>query len=182
MLQQEVMIEKVRVLCERDERVVAVHQYGYHALGQGDRFSDIEFYLFFEDEALGSLDEEAWVSQIALPELYYVNEFGNGTAIFENLIRGEFHFEPYSQVELVDAWETAWFPSLESAVLVDKSDEPRCSHAVRYCWPSLCALRHKPRDTGVPRAWQTSPRGRCGLGSVSAKQGCVNRGRWQQGS
>jgi lincosamide nucleotidyltransferase B/F len=123
MLQQEVMIEKVCELCERDERLVAALMYGSFALGQGDRFSDIEFYLFVADEALESLDEEAWVSQIAPLELYYVNEFGNGTAIFENLVRGEFHFEGASNMELVDSWETAWFPTLESAVLVDKSGE-----------------------------------------------------------
>src|SRR5919107_3390033 len=123
MLAQEVMIEKVRELCNRDERVVAALMYGSFALGQGDRFSDIEFYLFFDEEALGDLEEQAWVGQIAPLELYYVNEFGNGTAIFENLVRGEFHFEAASDVGLVDAWETAWFPSLESAVLVDKSGE-----------------------------------------------------------
>ena len=115
MFRQEVMIEKVRELCEEDERVVAVLMYGSFALTQGDRFSDIEFYLFFEDEALESLDEEAWVRQIAPLELYYANEFGNDTAIFENLVRDEFHFEPFSKVVLVDAWETAWFPSLRSA-------------------------------------------------------------------
>jgi lincosamide nucleotidyltransferase B/F len=134
MLQQEIMIEKVRELCERDERMVAVLMYGSFALGQGDRFSDIEFYLFFENETLESfLDEEAWVSQIAPVELYYVNEFGNGTAIFENLIRGEFHFESVSNMGLVDSWETAWFPTLESAVLVDKSGElsRRVSRLVR---------------------------------------------------
>ena len=70
MLQQEVMIEKVRELCERDERVVAALMYGSFTLGQGDRFSDIEFYLFFEDKALEGLDEEAWVGQIAPAELY----------------------------------------------------------------------------------------------------------------
>jgi hypothetical protein len=32
-LQQEVMIEKVRALCERDERVVAALMYGSLALG-----------------------------------------------------------------------------------------------------------------------------------------------------
>ncbi len=133
MLQQEVMIEKVRGLCQRDERVVAALVYGSFALGQGDRFSDIEFYLFFDDEALGGLEEEAWASQIAPLELYYINEFGNATAIFENLVRGEFHFESYSNVGLVDTWETAWFPSLESAVLVDKSGElsRRVSRLVR---------------------------------------------------
>lgn len=123
MLQQEVMIEKVCELCGRDDRVVAALMYGSFALGQGDRFSDIEFYLFFEDKALEDVSQEAWVSKIASPMLYYVNEFGNGTAVFENLIRGEFHFERASDVALIDAWETAWFPSLDSAVLVDKNGE-----------------------------------------------------------
>ena len=133
MLQQEIMIEKVRELSELDERVVATLMYGSFALCQGDRFSDIEFYLFFDDEASEGLEEEAWIRQIAPLELYYVNEFGNGSAIFENLVRGEFHFEAASNVGLVDAWETAWFPSLESAVLVDKNGElsRRVSRLVR---------------------------------------------------
>jgi lincosamide nucleotidyltransferase B/F len=121
MLQQEAMIERVRELCEHDGRVVAALMYGSFALGQGDRFSDIEFYLFFEEEALRGLDEAAWVSQIAPLGLYYVNEFDNGIAIFENLVRGEFHFEAASNVGVVEEWETAWFPSLDSAVLVDKA-------------------------------------------------------------
>jgi len=123
MLQQEAMIERVRELCEDDERVVATLMYGSFALGQGDRFSDVEFYVFFDDESMEGLEEEAWVAQIAPLYLYYVNEFGNGTAIFENLIRGEFHFEAASNVGLVEEWETAWFPSLECAVLVDRDGE-----------------------------------------------------------
>jgi lincosamide nucleotidyltransferase B/F len=123
MLPQEAMIERVRELCDQDERVVSALMYGSFALGQGDRFSDIEFYLFFAEQASERLHEEAWVGQIAPLALYYVNEFGNGTAIFDNLVRGEFHFEAASDVGLVDAWESAWFPSLESAVLVDKNGE-----------------------------------------------------------
>ena len=123
MLPQEVMIERVRELCDQDECVVSALMYGSFALGEGDRFSDIEFYLFFADGASEGLQEEAWVGQIAPLALYYVNEFGNSTAIFENLVRGEFHFEAASNVGLVDAWESAWFPSLESAVLVDKNGE-----------------------------------------------------------
>ena len=123
MLAQEVMIEKVRELCNRDERIVSALMYGSFALGQGDRFSDIEFYLFFADDVSEGLQEEAWVGQIAPLALYYVNEFGNGTAIFENLVRGEFHFEAASNVGLVGAWESAWFPTLESAVLVDKNGQ-----------------------------------------------------------
>jgi lincosamide nucleotidyltransferase len=141
MLQQEVMIEKVRQLCDQDERLVAALMYGSFALGQGDRFSDIEFYLFFEDEALEGLGEEAWVSRIASLDLYYVNEFGHGTAVFGNLIRGEFHFEAASNVGLVDAWETAWFPSLENAVLVDKTGELSLR---------VSGLVRRPPDMGTP--------------------------------
>jgi lincosamide nucleotidyltransferase B/F len=138
MLPQEVMIERVRELCDQDGRLVSALMYGSFALGQGDRFSDIEFYLFFESAALEGLDEEAWVSQIAPLGLYYVNEFGNGTAIFENLVRGEFHFEAASNEGLVDSWEAAWFPSLESVVLVDKNGEltSRVGRLVR-CPPDL---------------------------------------------
>ena len=82
MLEQVTMIEKVRELCEQDDRVMSALMYGSFALSQGDRFSDIEFYLFFRDRALDEVDEEAWVAQIAPVELYYINEFGNGTAIF----------------------------------------------------------------------------------------------------
>jgi lincosamide nucleotidyltransferase len=134
MLLQEAMIERVRELCYQDERVVSALMYGSFALGEGDRFSDIEFYLFFVDGATEGLREEAWVAQIAPLEFYYVNEFGNGTAIFENLVRGEFHFEAASNVGLVEAWESAWFPSLESAVLVDKNGQlfDRVGRLVRF--------------------------------------------------
>jgi lincosamide nucleotidyltransferase len=123
MLQQQIMIEKVRDACERDDRLVSVLMYGSFAQGGGDEFSDIEFYLFFRDEAVEEVDQEAWVSQIAPVELYYVNEFSNGTAVFENLVRGEFHFEKASNRRIIDAWEVLWFPSLDSAVLVDKDGE-----------------------------------------------------------
>jgi lincosamide nucleotidyltransferase B/F len=123
MLQQEIMIERLREVCERDGRLVAALMYGSFALGQGDEYSDIEFYLFFSDEALGDVNQEAWLAQVSPVALYYVNEFGNGAAIFDNLVRGEFHFERASDVGLVDAWETAYLPSLESTVLADKDGE-----------------------------------------------------------
>ncbi len=93
MLRQETMIRKVREACEQDDRLVSALMYGSFALGEGDEFSDIEFYLFFRDDSLEGIDEEAWVSQAAPVWLYSVNEFGSGTAIFEGLVRGEFHFE-----------------------------------------------------------------------------------------
>ena len=123
MLQQEAIIGKVREACERDDRLVSALMYGSFALDEGDEFSDVEFYLFFRDDSLEGIDQEAWVSQGASVWLYYVNEFGNGTAIFEGLVRGEFHFERASDRCLVDEWEVASFPSLESVMIADKDGE-----------------------------------------------------------
>src|SRR5919199_3608651 len=98
-LPQEEMIKRVRELCQEEDRLVAAMMYGSFAQGEGDEFSDIEFILFFEDEALEGLDQREWVSRISPVGLYFVNEYGNGTAIFENLVRGEFHFECASDIE-----------------------------------------------------------------------------------
>ncbi len=45
MLIQEVMIERVRELCHADRRVTGAFMYGSFTLGEGDEFSDIEFYV-----------------------------------------------------------------------------------------------------------------------------------------
>jgi lincosamide nucleotidyltransferase len=124
-LLQEEMIERVRVLCHEEDRLVAAMMYGSFAQGEGDEFSDIEFILFFEDGALRSLDREAWVSRVAPVELYFVNEFGVGTAIFDNMIRGEFHFDRASDIPKIDeSWkETDWFPSLGATLVLDRTGE-----------------------------------------------------------
>ena len=123
MLRQEKMILKVREACERDDSLVSALMYGSFALGEGDGFSDIEFYLFFRDDALDETDQESWVAQVAPVRLYYTNEFGSGTAIFEGLVRGEFHFEAASNRNLIDAWEGVSFPSLGAAIVADKDGE-----------------------------------------------------------
>lgn len=126
MLQQEVMIERVRRVCEEDERLVAAMMYGSFAQGEGDEFSDIEFVLFFDDEVAGDLDQEEWVSGISPVELYFVNEYGNGTAIFENLVRGEFHFDRASDMEeIVDESmrDTDWLPLLDATLVLDRTGE-----------------------------------------------------------
>ncbi|MCL4879319.1 MAG: lincosamide nucleotidyltransferase Lnu(F) [Anaerolineae bacterium] len=98
MLPQKEMIERVKQLCKQDERLVAAMMYGSFTQGEGDEYSDIEFSLYFQDDKLSSVDKLAWVSQVAPVLLFFTNEFGVETAIFDNLIRGEFHFEPASQM------------------------------------------------------------------------------------
>ena len=122
MLAQRQLIERVRQLCVQDERLVAAMMYGSFAKGSGDAFSDIEFVLFFLDEALVTLDPKEWLAQVAPFELCFVNEFGVTAVIFTNLIRGEFHFDKISEVNVVTTWRDADnFPVLESTLVVDKT-------------------------------------------------------------
>jgi lincosamide nucleotidyltransferase len=126
MLKQEAMIERVRRVCQEDGRLAAAMMYGSFAQGEGDEFSDIEFVLFFNDEDLGDVDQEEWVSRISPVELYFVNEYGNGTAIFENLVRGEFQFDGASEIEEIvgEAMRDAdWLPSLEETLVLDRTGE-----------------------------------------------------------
>lgn len=124
MIEQQKMIQKVRQICREDERLVAALMYGSFTRDEGDAYSDIEFVLFFRDDAHARIDPREWVSRIAPVETYFVNEFGNGTAIFSNLVRGEFHFDRASDVRLVEGWKsTAWFPSLATTIMVDRTGE-----------------------------------------------------------
>jgi lincosamide nucleotidyltransferase len=126
MLQQQSMIERTRRVCREDRRLVAAMMYGSFAQNEGDEFSDIEFILFFEDDELADLDQEEWVSKISPVGLYFVNEYGNGTAIFENLVRGEFHFDSASDIQAVvgESMRGAdWLPSLEDTLILDRTGE-----------------------------------------------------------
>lgn len=123
MLPQHHMIERVRALCHSDARLDAAMMYGSFTRGEGDAFSDIEFLLFFDDEAFASVNPRAWLSQIAQVEMLYANEFGITTVIFDNLIRGEFHFHRLADLEAVAApWPgLVTFPSLDATLIADKS-------------------------------------------------------------
>ncbi len=103
-LPQHTMIRKVKQLCQKDERLVAALMYGSFTQGEGDALSDIEFHLFFRDGELDALDQAAWTSQVAPLTVFFTNEFGTKVAIFDNLVRGEFHFEPAANMKEVRAW------------------------------------------------------------------------------
>ncbi len=125
MLQQEVMIERVRRVCHEDGRLVAAMMYGSFAQGHGDGLSDIEFVLFHE-HVLDDRDQEKWVSRVAPVGLYFTNEYGVGTAIFDNLVRGEFHFYHFSKMgEIVgpSMRDTDWLPSLDATLVLDRTGE-----------------------------------------------------------
>jgi lincosamide nucleotidyltransferase len=134
-LPQQALIERLRQRCRQDGRLVAAMLYGSCARNEADRFSDIDTILFFRDESLAEIDQRAWVSRIAPLELYYHNEFGIGVAIFSNLVRAEFHFDPASKMADIESWQgQTWFPSLEGPLLVDKTGQLRV-HLQRLVGP-----------------------------------------------
>ena len=126
MLQQEAIIERVQHVRQEDERLAAAMMYGSFAKGEGDGLSDIEFKLFFDNAALENLDLEEWISRISPVEMnfvneYFVNEYDNGTAIFDNLVRGDFYFDCASDVARID-WsrkDTDWLPALEDTLILE---------------------------------------------------------------
>ena len=121
MLQEE-MIARVREICQADEKVSGAWMYGSFTKGEGDKYSDIEFLIYLDDAAHAGFEPIPWLAQIAPVALYFVNEFEVGTAIFENLVRGEFHFDRTSDMpKLRDYGLISGFPPVEAMLITDKT-------------------------------------------------------------
>ncbi|RAL25172.1 hypothetical protein DL240_02880 [Lujinxingia litoralis] len=98
--------------------------FGSFAIDEGDAFSDIEFALFIQDERFDTFPQHTWLQQIHPVAAYFIDDFGHHTALFENGVRGEFHFMRASEMSVVESWKGyAWFPSLDAAVVLDRSGE-----------------------------------------------------------
>lgn len=118
------MIDRLRELCSQDPDLRAAMLYGSFPLGEADEFSDIDCLLYFRETALPAIDRREWISRLAPLLLFYQNEFGNWAAVFENIVRGEFHFYPESKMADLDGFAgSLWFPSAQTAVLVDKNGD-----------------------------------------------------------
>ena len=131
---QRSMIERARVVCQADERVVAGLMYGSFTRGEGDEHSDIEFALFFEEDVLPQLDQRAWLAQIAPVLAYFGDSHGHHTALFAGLIRGEFHFKPASPRRP------------PSRGMLSGAATPGCPRPRKRCWstgPERCAKRSR---------------------------------------
>lgn len=110
-------IEAVRHKAFLDEAVSAVLMYGSFIKGEGDQYSDVEFYLFCRRD----FDHRTWVADIAPLALFFQNEFGTEVAVFESLLRGEFHFMSVRDIGVVKSWEgLTSFEYADKMNLVDK--------------------------------------------------------------
>ncbi len=120
---QEIMLNRLRELCQADKWIVAALLYGSFTTGEADAFSDIECVLFFDPQVLPTINKQAWVDQIAPTLLFFADDFGHYTALFDNLVRGEFHFDSAEDMRKVESWKgNAWFPSVEATLLVDRTE------------------------------------------------------------
>ena len=111
------MINKIKSIALDDELISSILMYGSFIKDEGDQYSDIEFYIFFSED----FDHQKWVNQINKTMLYFINEHGTEVAIFENLIRGEFHFHHISERKVIQTWEgLTSFEYHQNMILVDK--------------------------------------------------------------
>src|SRR5690554_2331463 len=113
------MIDKTKSIAEEDENVSAVFMYGSFTKNEGDQYSDIEFYVFLKNKE--DFLAKKWVNQIYPVSLYFTNEYGSEVVIFENMVRGEFHFLKADEIGIIKSWEgIVAFSDFRQMNLVDK--------------------------------------------------------------
>ena len=123
---QEEMIDQVRRLCHQDKRITAALMYGSFTTGEGDEFSDIEFYIFINNADSQRFNHADWVGQIAPVALYFVSHLGHERAIFENLVRGEFHFQRASEMASIRQYKQFMgISDPDSMLILDRTGELR---------------------------------------------------------
>ncbi|WP_410772137.1 nucleotidyltransferase [Fontibacillus sp. BL9] len=123
MFLQKQIIQSVKTNCERDSNVTSCMMYGSFTKGEGDPYSDVEFYIFIKDDQFETFQSRQWIAEIAAYDLMFHNEYGTEVVIFSNLIRGEFHFLPESQIEVIKTFKpTGVFPDTESMFIYDTTE------------------------------------------------------------
>ncbi len=124
MLLQQEMIEQFRSAFHTDERITAALMFGSFATGEGDQYSDIEFAIFIEDTHYDTFDPEKFLNAVSPLAAYFLDDFGHHTALFQNTIRGEFHFMRTSEIPVIAGWKGyGWFPHLEDGVILDRTGQ-----------------------------------------------------------
>lgn len=122
MLLQENLINKFKEKCERDIRISACMMYGSFTKGEGDQYSDIEFYIFLKDKQVHGFKSSDWLMDVEPYDLLFFNEFGTEVVVFSNFIRGEFHFLSESDMNIIKSFkDTGVFPDTESMFIYDST-------------------------------------------------------------
>ncbi|MFC9930952.1 nucleotidyltransferase domain-containing protein [Streptomyces sp. NPDC127190] len=115
-------IARLRQLAHADTRLEGVLLYGSWTLGEADAHSDIEAYLYIQDDRLADFDGPAFLAQLAPLQLCYTNMHGILSVVFDDLMRGEFHLTPAGPgIDEVPTWRgMVHLPRPDDAVLLDR--------------------------------------------------------------
>lgn len=71
MVLQKEIIQSVKEKCEQDSTVTSCMMYGSFTKGEGDRYSDVEFYIFIKDDMFDHFQSRRWVAEIAAFDLMF---------------------------------------------------------------------------------------------------------------
>ena len=124
MLDQELIIEKIRSLSKNDKAFIGVVMYGSFTRDEGDQYSDVEFCFYIDDLKYNDFNFKKWITQIQTIEACFQNEWGITTVIFDNLIRGEFHISKASEISQIKSWiNNVWIEDPEKMILLDRNGE-----------------------------------------------------------
>ncbi|MEQ8146556.1 nucleotidyltransferase domain-containing protein [Streptomyces sp. OP7] len=116
-------IARLRELAHADSRLEGVLLYGSWTVGEADAHSDIEAYLYIQDDHLADFDGPAFLAQLAPLQLAYTNMYGILAVVFDDLMRGEFHLTPAGPgIDEVPTWQgMVHLPRPDDAVLLDRT-------------------------------------------------------------
>ena len=124
MLKQKELIANVKNLTESDERITAGMMYGSFTKGEGDQYSDIEFYIFLKDSITSNFDSSNWLFDVAPYLMLYKNEYGTEVVIFDNLIRGEFHFLSEKDMNIIPSFkDSGYIPDTKAMLIYDETGQ-----------------------------------------------------------
>ena len=122
--QQKELIANVKNLTESDERITACMMYGSFTKGEGDQYSDIEFYIFLKDSITSNFDSSNWLFDVAPYLMLYKNEYGTEVVIFDNLIRGEFHFLSEKDMNIIPSFkDSGYIPDTKAMLIYDETGQ-----------------------------------------------------------
>ncbi|WP_060954435.1 hypothetical protein [Streptomyces hygroscopicus] len=116
-------IARLRRLAHADTRLEGVLLYGSWTVGEADAHSDIEAYLYIQDDRLADFDGPGFLAQLAPLQLSYTNMYGILAVVFDDLMRGEFHLTPAGPgIDEVPTWQgMVHLPRPDDAVLLDRT-------------------------------------------------------------
>lgn len=122
MLLQEKLIKVIKEKCENQPSILACMMYGSFTKGEGDQYSDVEFYIFLKNDELQQFKSADWIRDIEPYDLLFFNDYGTEVVVFSTLIRGEFHFLPESEIEVIKTFkDTGVFPDTKSMFIYDET-------------------------------------------------------------